>query len=200
MKKSISDDLHILPTPELKQAAQDCPLLEGNSEAWIICCSRRFFPLARRIAGDDSLAEDVLQTSWIKILQSINHACFEGPKACPWVHRIVTNTARDVHGKQDRRREDPLRDQRTPTQDPEALAQERELLVLLREMIDLLPGTYRQVIKLRLYQGFSNKEISRRLHVSRGNVAVRMNRAITLLKRRIDARARSLPSNASRQS
>jgi len=25
-------------------------------------------------------------------------------------------------------------------------------------MIDLLPGTYRQVIKLRLYQGFSNKE------------------------------------------
>ncbi len=128
MKKSISDDFHILPTPELKQAAQDCPLLEGDSEAWIACCSRRFLPLAKRIAGDDSLAEDV---------------------------------------------------------------QERELLVLLREMIDLLPGTYRQVLKLRLYQGFSNKEISRRLHLSRGNVAVRMNRAITLLKRRIDARARS---------
>lgn len=200
MKKSISDDLHILPTPELKQAAQDCPLLERDSEAWIACCSRRFLPLAKRIAGDDSLAEDVLQTSWIKILQSINHACFDGPKACPWVHRIVTNTARDFHGKQARRREDPLQDQRTPTQDPEALAQERELLVLLREMIDLLPGTYRQVIKLRFYQGFSNKEISRRLHVSRGNVAVRMNRAITLLKRRIDARARSLPPHASRQS
>ena len=59
-------------------------------------------------------------------------------------------------------------------------------------MIDLLPGTYRQVIKLRLYQGFSNKEISRLLRVSRGNVAVRMNRAIALLKRRIDARTRSL--------
>ena len=163
-----SGDFHVLPTPKLKRAAKDCPLLEGNSEAWIACCSRRFFPLAKRIAGDDSLAEDVLQTSWIKILQSINHASFNGPKACPWVHRVVTNTARDLQGKQDRRREDPLQDERTPTQDPEALAQEREMLVLLREMIDLLPGTYRQVIKLRLYQGFSNKEISRHLHVSRG--------------------------------
>ena len=196
----MSEDFHVLPTPKLKQAAKDCPLLDGNLEGWIICCSRRFFPLARRIVGDDALAEDVLQTSWIKILQSINHACFEGPKACPWVHEIVANTARDFHGKQVRRREDPLQGERTPTQDPEALAREKELLVLLREMIDLLPGTYRQVIKLRLYQGLSNKQISRCLHVSRGNVAVRMNRAIALLKRRIDARARSLPPHASRQS
>ncbi len=194
------DDFHVLPTPKLKQAAKDCPLLEGNSEAWIVCCSRRFFPLAKRVAGNDDLVHDVLQTSWIKILQSLNHASFSGPKACPWVHQIVTNTAREFHGKQVRRREDPLQDERAPVQDPEALAQERELLVLLREMIDLLPGTYRQVIKLRLYQGFSNREISRLLHVSRGNVAVRMNRAITLLKRRIDARARSLPPHASRQS
>ena len=69
--------------------------------------------------------------------------------------------------------------------------------VLPREMIDLLPGAYRQVIKLRLYQKFSNKEISRRLHVSRGNVAVRMNRAITLLKRRIDARTQPLSPKGS---
>ena len=193
-------DFHVLPTPKLKQAAKDCPLLERDSEAWIACCSRRFLPLAKRIAGDDSLAEDVLQTSWIKILQSINHACFDGPKACPWVHRIVTNTAKDCHRERVRRREDPLRGGRNPTLDPETLAQEKELLVLLREMIDLLPGTYRQVIKLRLYQGFSNKEISRRLHVSRGNVAVRMNRAIALLKRRIDTRARSFSPQGSRQS
>ncbi len=174
----MSGDLHILATPKLKRSAQGCPLLECNSEAWIACCSRRFFLLAKRIAGDDSLAEDVLQTSWIKILQSINHACFDGPKACPWVHRIVTNTTKGYHRERVHRRENLLQDQRTPTLDPETLAQEKELLILLREMIDLLPGTYRQVIKLRLYQGFSNKEITRRLHVSRGNVAVRLNRAI----------------------
>ncbi len=194
------DDFHVLPTPELKQAAKDCPMLEGNSEAWIACCSRRFFPLARRVAGNDDLAHDVLQTSWIKILQSLNHASFSGPKACPWVHQIVTNTAKEFHGKQVRHREDPLEDQAAPTRGPDALVQEGEMLVLLREMIDLLPGTYRQVIKLRLYQGLSTKQISQNLHVSRGNVAVRMNRAINLLKRRIDARTQSLPPKASRQS
>ena len=67
----MADHFHVLPTPKLKQAAMDCPLLECDSEAWIACCSRRFFPLAKRIAGDDSLAEDVLQASWIKILLSI---------------------------------------------------------------------------------------------------------------------------------
>ena len=102
-------------------------------------------------------------------------------------------------GKRGRRRDVPLLERESPNQSPEALAQERELLVLLREMIDLLPGTYRQVIKLRLYQGFSNKQIARCLHVSRGNVAVRMNRAITLLKRRIDARTQSLPPEGPRQ-
>lgn len=67
-------------------------------------------------------------------------------------------------------------------------------------MIDLLPGTCRQVIKLRLYQGLSNKEISRLLHLSRGNVAVRMNRAIALLKRRIDGRTQSLSPQGSGRS
>jgi len=196
----MSDHFHILLPPKLKRAAEDCPLLEGNSEAWIVCCSHRFFPLAKRIARDDDLAYDVLQTSWLKILQSINHASFSGPKACPWVHQIVANTAKELHGKQVRRREYPLDDQAAPTGDPEALAQERELLVLLKEMIDLLPGTYRQVIKLRLYQGFSTKEISQHLHISRGNVAVRMNRAISMIKWRIDARARSLSQEGRRQS
>ena len=196
----MTDEFHVLPTPRLKQAAKDCPLLEGNSEAWIVCCSRRFFPLARRIAGDDDLAHDVLQTSWIKILQSLNHASFSGPKACPWVHRIVTNTAKNLHRNQVHRRENPIHDQTALTRDPEAISQERELLVLLKEMIDLLPGTYRQVMKLRLYQGFSTKEISQALHISRGNVAVRMNRAIKMIKRRIDARSRSLSNEGSKQS
>ena len=71
--------LHILNRPALKRAAGECPLLEGDQEKWIACCSERFFPLAKRIAGDDSLAEDALQDSWIKIMQAVNHACFNGP-------------------------------------------------------------------------------------------------------------------------
>ena len=198
----MADDFHVLPTLKLKQAAKDCPLLEGDLEAWIVCCSRRFFPLARRIAGDDSLAEDVLQTSWIKILQSINHACFDGPKACPWVHKIVANTAKNVHSQQIRRSEMSLRErQELPNSDldPAALAQEKELLALLGAMIALLPHTYRQVLELRVYQGLSSQQTAERLHISRSSVSTRLNRAVNLLKRRLAARTQSLLTRSSKK-
>ena len=198
--KSMPDDFHILPTPELKQAVKDCPLLEGDVEGWIVCCSRRFFPLARRIAGEDELAEDVLQASWIKILQAINHARFEGPKACPWVHKVVTNTARNVHSQQIRRSETSLREGRelpSLALDPEARAREEELVALLRVMIELLPVTYRQVLEMRVYQGLSSQQTAERLHISRSTVSTRLHRAVKLLKSRLDARVhpvRDLPS------
>lgn len=185
----MTGDFHVLPTPKLKQAAKDCPLLERNAEAWIACCSRRFSPLAKRIAGDDDLAEEVLQISWLKVLQGINHACFDGPKACPWVHRVVTNTARDAAEQRRRRREEPLQERRSPDTGPEDLAQEREMLVLLGEIIQLLPDTYRQILEIRLYEGLSNQETSQRLHISRSSVSTRLNRAVNLLKRHLDARA-----------
>ena len=196
----MSDDFHVLPTPKLKQAAKDCPLLEGNLEAWIVCCSRRFFPLARRIVGDDSLAEDVLQTSWIKILQSINHACFDGPKTCPWVHEIVANTAEDVRRQRKSRSEVTLREGSDVSSGPEALAQEHELLALLGEMVSLLPDTYRQILELRAYQGLSSQQTAERLHISRSSVSTRLNRAVRLLQRRLEARFRSLPPEDSQPS
>ena len=181
-------DLNILPSPALKPEVTDCALLEGNMEEWIACCSQRFFPLARSIARDDSLAEDALQISWIRILQSINHAYFDGPKACPWVSRIVSNSTKDVSRRRRRRSEVPLFEVEAPGQTPEDLAQEKQMLILLREMIALLPKTYRKVIELRLYEGFSTRQTADFLHVSRSNVSTRLNRAVKLLQRCIDSR------------
>ncbi len=180
--------LNILPNPGLKPEVTDCALLEGNVEEWIVCCSQRFFPLARRVARDDSLAEDALQISWIKILQSINHAYFDGPNACPWVGKIVANTAKDIRRQQHRRREVPLFEAGGPGRTPEDLAHEKKLLALLREMISLLPETYRQVIDLRVYEGLSTRQTADLLHVSSGSVRTRLYRATRLLQRKIDAR------------
>ncbi len=72
----------ILPTAGLERAARSCPLREGKETAeWIACCSWRFFPLAALIARDDALAKDVLQESWIKVLQEIE-THVGGPPAC----------------------------------------------------------------------------------------------------------------------
>ena len=184
----MSKTLRVLPNPALKPEVTDCPLLESNVEAWIVCCSQRFFPLARRIARDDGLAQDALQISWIKILQSINHAYFDGLKACPWVSRIVANTAKDLHRQKHRRREVPLLEDNTPGRTPEDLAQEKQMLALLREMVSLLPKTYRQVIELRVCEGLSTQQTADLLQVSRTNVSTRLTRASNLLQKRIDTR------------
>ncbi len=187
--------LNVLPNPALKPEVTDCALLEGNLEEWIVCCSQRFFPLARRIARDDCLAEDALQTSWIKILQSINHAYFNGPKACPWVSRIVANTAKDIRRQRSRQGEVPFVEIKAPGRTPEDLAQEKQLLALLREMISLLPDTYRQVIELRVYEGLSTRQTADLLHVSRVNVRTRLHRAVKMLQRSLDARLQTAPLN-----
>ena len=182
--------LHILNRPALKRSAGVCALLEGDQEKWIACCSERFFPLAKRIAGDDLLAEDALQESWIKILQAVNHACFNGPKACPWVSTIVANAARDVRRRRFRREEVPLPlpEMESSGRTPEALVQERQLLVLLREVVSRLPETYRQVVELRLQQGFSTDQTAKRLQISSSLVKTRLKRAVRMIQQRIDAR------------
>lgn len=184
----MSKSLNVLPNPALKPEITDCALLEGNLEEWIVCCSQRFFPLARRIARDDGLAEDALQTSWVKILQSINHAYFNGPKACPWVSRIVANTAKDDRRRRQRRKEVAFFEAEAPVRTPEDLTQEKQMLALLREMVSLLPDTYRQVIELRVYEGFSTRQTADLLHVSRSDVSTRLHRATKLLQRRLDSR------------
>ena len=186
--------LNVLPNPALKPKVTDCPLLEGNLEGWIVCCSQRFFPLARRIVVEDSLAEDALQTSWIKILQAINRVYFDGPKACPWVGKIVANTAKNMNRQ--RRREVPFFEVPSSARTPEALAQEKQLLSLLREMISLLPEIYRQVIELRVVEGLDTQQTADLLHVSQSNVRTRLHRAVTKLRQSLSAHL--TPSSKSR--
>ena len=187
------DDFPVFPDPERKQSVRGCPLLEGNrGKAWVACCTRRFLPFARRLAGDDSLAEDVLQESWIKVLEAVGRARFDGPRACPWVRKIVANTARNARHQREHRGEEPLREEeeQDPNPDPEAFVLERERLLLVGERIRQLPDTCRQVLELRL-KGLPNPEIARRLHISGTNVSTRLNRAVRLLSRPRDARLRS---------
>ncbi len=196
------DDSPILPTPRLKQAAKGCPLLEGDREAWIACCSRRFFSLARRITDEDPLAEDALQESWMSILKTVD-AYRGGSPACSWVGAIVANKAKDICKARSkvRKREVPLPESeiQTPTPALDVPAQ-AERLRWLREVVGLLPEIYRQVLELRYGQGLSPEEAAEQLHISRTSVNTRLNRAVALVRRCLEARLRQESSSPMRAS
>lgn len=192
----VPDDFHIIPSPSLKKAAQSCPLLESDKAKgeWVECCSRRFFPLARSIAGDDDLAMDILQTSLIKVLEAA-YASFDGPTACPWVRTIVANTAKSELRKQRKRKEVPLEQ---GAEDRESIRQfvtadrQRQLLELLREVIAMLPSTYSRVADLRLQQGLTTSETAEQLGISVSNAKKRLSRAKKMIDRALNKRLKQL--------
>ena len=176
------------PSPAFPES---CPLLSdaGNAAGWVACCSKYFYPLARRILGEDSLAEDALQDTWPKVLRAVP-AFRGGPTACHWVRTIVANSARDIRRRRFRSREVALTEAngKDPSPDPETLARDRQVLRVLREMVASLPEPYRQVIELRFEQELSTSETARRLAISRSNVTTRLHRGIRMLKDRFKAR------------
>ena len=198
---------HSPSSPTLGEAVRS-PLLAGDLEQWVRCCTCRFLPLARRVAGDDDIAHDALQESWIIVLEKL-HQYRGGSPACGWVGAIVRHEA--VHAVAAQRRELPLSASggeadslagadaaaRAVWESPEASAYTRELTRLLLEVIDELPPTFREVVRLRDLEDRPPREVARRLHISTPNVAVRLHRAHKLLRprllRRIAASAEAIP-------
>ena len=189
----MTGNLTVLPAIDL-EATSACPPLNYNHEAWIRCCTRRFAPLAKRIARDDSLAEDALQDSWLRILQTTHG--FQGDpnttdQVCHWVGTIVANAAKDVRRKQGPVCGERHSDMEDSSLDPESQSLSRQRLELLRAMITTLPETYGRVVELRVCQDRSVRQTAQQLNISPSNVTTRLNRAIKMIKCRLDRRRRA---------
>ena len=190
--------------PTIKESVR-CPLLNQDAEAWIRCCTARFLPLARRVAGDDAVAHDALQESWIIVLQKLRQYQ-GGPPACAWVAAIVRHEV--IHSLKAEHRELQLDEsegesaspwqQSSAAASPEARAYSRELTRVLLEMIDELPPAFRDVVRLRDLEDRPPEEVASRLHLSRQNVAVRLHRAHRLLRSIIERRLAGIPRASSR--
>ena len=166
------------------EEAVRCPLLEHDLEGWPRCCTARFLPVARRVAGDEVTARDALQESWIIVLEKLYQ--YRGkPPACGWVGSIVRHEA--GHGAARNNREAPLppSDLKSNTADASEVLYRQQLISIVLEAIDELPPTYRQVVRLRDVDEHPVSEVASELHISRSNVAVRLHRAHKLLRHRL---------------
>ena len=188
--------------PTLHESVR-CPLLDHDAEAWIRCCTARFLPLARRVAGNDATAHDALQESWIIVLQKLRQYQ-GGPPACAWVAAIVRHEA--THRLMaERRKLPPAASDSEPassefparpfadTASPESALYFRELTRVLLEVIDELPPAFRDVVRLRDLEDRPPADVARRLHLSRANVAVRLHRAHRLLRPIVERRLSGTP-------
>lgn len=124
------------------------------------------------ILYDRALAEDVVQTAFVKITERI-HQFDEGRSFAPWFLRIVINDALKIAGRQKRtvsleeRVDEPtaqlalwLAD---PASRPEQLIEEKEMRQDILKAIESLPARQRAVVVMRYFLDMSEMDMSTRL-------------------------------------
>jgi RNA polymerase sigma-70 factor (ECF subfamily) len=157
---------------ELIQSAR-----QGDQEAIRLLYDRhssQVYAVARRLTGDDALAEDCAQEAWIRALRGL--PSYRGDAAfSTWIHRIAINSALGA-----RRRHWQRQDRESPLQDtlPSPYPREAPLLRLrLERAMNELPKGMRQVMILHDVEGFTHQEIGEMLGIDPGTSKSQLFRA-----------------------
>jgi RNA polymerase sigma-70 factor (ECF subfamily) len=145
-------------------------------------CRDRVYAVAFAISGDRSVAADVSQEVFMKLLTRL--AQFDGRASfSTWLYRMVVNTAIDHRRKN--RRDVPLTDTFegvTRVDDEYARRQRRDRV---DRAVQTLPPVLRSPLVLRHVEGLSYRDIAEVLGVSVGTVASRLSRAHARLARQL---------------
>jgi RNA polymerase sigma-70 factor, ECF subfamily len=141
----------------------------------------RVYRLAYRLAGDDDLARDITQDTFIRAFDRI--ATFRRQSALStWIHSIgvsvALNRVRSVNRRQSR--ETPLDGVAEPSI-PVRLA-EPDLKLRLAQSIDALPPGYRTVFVMHDVEGFTHEEIGDALGIDSGTSKAQLFRARAKLR------------------
>jgi RNA polymerase sigma factor (sigma-70 family) len=150
---------------------------------------RQAFTLARRILGDDVLAEDVVQevllSAWLK------PSGYEPSRGTfsSWLMSMVHHKAVDAVRREQSQRDRQARAQRDLTAAPlrsidvEDAVCDRAVAERVRAALSALPDAQRQALALAYYSGFTQREIASLTGTPLGTVKTRMRAGMLQLRR-----------------
>ncbi|MGH2496321.1 MAG: RNA polymerase sigma factor [Ktedonobacteraceae bacterium] len=159
-------------------------VMAGKTMALAMLVERYHAPLLgylyRLARGDRPLAEDLVQETFLNVLQQRSYQ--SGRPFKPWLYAIATNRARD-HFKSVAARcfvrqvddEDDVPGEFDVSSSPEAILLAWEQGDEINAMLNRLSEEYRITLLLRFYQGMSLQEIADTLHVPLGTVKSRLS-------------------------
>jgi RNA polymerase sigma-70 factor (ECF subfamily) len=158
---------------------------------------RELFGYLRRYLGDDDLADDVFQNTFVQVFLKI-HQYEPGRAARPWLYAIATNQAIDALRRRNRRFADrPSDTLATADEDgepraffellpsaedaPPEAAERAEQRERVRAAVDRLPELLRQAVLLVYFQGLKYQDAAEVLGIPVGTVKSRLHAALTKL-------------------
>lgn len=143
----------------------------------------RVYRLCYRMAGDEDLAKELTQESFIRAFQRLHQ--FRGDAALStWLHSltvsVVLNGLRKV--KRIRSREVGMDDATPDPLPPRRRRADPDLRDRLHAAIDGLPDIYRMVFVMHDVEGYTHQEIGGTLDVATGTSKARLFRARRMLR------------------
>jgi len=161
--------------------------------------SPRLHRYLARLTGEPALAEDVLQDTWLRVMDRLDHYNPARPFAV-WLFRVAHNCAIDALRKRAREgvlpgaQEDREGERRRPVEQwpdrgPSVLEHlaEQELQARVEAVFAALPPHYGEVLTLRFHEELSLEEIAQVLSAPLSTVKTRVQRGLALLRQRVEA-------------
>lgn len=141
----------------------------------------RVYRLAYRLAGDDALAQDFTQETFIRAFDRL--ATFRGDSAfSTWLHAITTTVVLNGLRKVKRFRQREADIEAADGVSGGRREAEPDLKVRLRRAIDALPDGYRTVFVMHDVEGYTHEQIGAVLGVETGTSKAQLSRARAKLR------------------
>ncbi|HEX2619856.1 MAG TPA: RNA polymerase sigma factor, partial [Phototrophicaceae bacterium] len=141
--------------------------------------------LYRMTGGDRTLAEDLAQETFLRVLRGIQQ--YQHPRPFkPWLYALATNLARDHYKRAETRRTLPMAESlsqrlEAEEQPEDALLADDETRQVMAALATL-PDFQREIVVLRYYQGLSHAEIAETLNIPTGTVKSRLSNGLNRLR------------------
>ncbi len=169
--------------------------VNGNNKAFDLLLERnqsRLFSYILFIVHDRSMAEDLFQETFVKIISKLHEGKYSSSgKFVSWMLRIAHNAVMDWYRRQKNEKtmevynENDLYGDSTGVLDAniENHFVKEQVLRDVQRMMNLLPITQREVVFMRFYQNLSFKEIAELTNVSINTALGRMRYAVMNMRR-----------------
>ena len=166
----------------------------GDEQAFDILLTRhqeRVYTKINFIVRDSELANDLFQDTFIKVIRLLKEGKYvEEGKFLPWILRIAHNMSIDHFRRNKKMRMVRSRDEvdvfakiDTGEAHAEDLLVEGQIHSDVRRIIDELPEDQREVVRMRMYDNLSFKEIAETTGVSINTALGRMRYAVINLRK-----------------
>jgi len=163
-----------------------------NGPGWISDAVQRYggqlVRYAARLLGDEERARDVTQDTFVKLCGQ-DQSELAG-KLAAWLFKVCRNRALDVQKKE--KRMTTLTEQTADgcasrESAPEAVASLAESSGQIERLIEQLPYDQQEVLRLKIQNGLSYREISDVMGLSRSNVGYLLHTAIKRVREQVAA-------------